>query len=108
MSLRFFDTHLGVQGMEGIGEIRHCLSPLLPQCGPSHVLVIIVVKRVILFLECIHKKIPSGISLIYNRLLYGNFLLISFPPMFDMGEILKEYEGDIFFVREIVNIEMTF
>jgi hypothetical protein len=29
MSLRVFDTHLGVQGMEGIGELQNCLAPLL-------------------------------------------------------------------------------
>jgi hypothetical protein len=35
MSLRVFDTQLGVQGMEDIGELWHCLVPFLPQCGPS-------------------------------------------------------------------------
>jgi hypothetical protein len=59
-------------------------------CGPSHVLVLIVANRVILFLYHIHKKIPSGLGPIYSRLLCGNFLLVSFPPMFDMGESLKE------------------
>jgi len=45
---------------------------------------------VILLLDCIHKKIPSGIEPIYSRFLYGTFLPVSFPPMFDMGEILEE------------------
>jgi hypothetical protein len=78
------------------------------QCGPSHVLVIIVTNRVILFLDCIHKKIPSGIDPIYSRLLCGNFLPVIFPPMFDMGESLKECEGDLFPVGKIVNREITF
>ena len=56
VSFRVFDTQLGVQGMEGIGELWKCLAPLLPQCGPSHVLVLIVANRVILFLYRIHKK----------------------------------------------------
>jgi hypothetical protein len=86
----------------------HFLAPLLPQCGPSHVLVFIVSNRVILFLDRIHKKIPSGIGPIYSRLLCGNFLLVSFPPMFDMGESLKECEGDLFPVRKMVNREITF
>jgi hypothetical protein len=30
MSLGVFDTHLGAQGMEGIGEIQNYLAPLLP------------------------------------------------------------------------------
>jgi hypothetical protein len=108
MSFRVFDTQLGAQGMEGIGELWNFLAPLFPQCGPSHVLVLIVSNRVILFLYCIHKKIPSGLSPIYSRILCGNFLPVSFPPMFDMGESLKECEGDIFPVREIMNKEITF
>jgi hypothetical protein len=68
-SFRIFDTQLGAQGMEGIGELRHFLAPFLTQHGPSHVLVIIVTNRVILFLDRIHKKIPSGLGPIYSRLL---------------------------------------
>ena len=86
------------QGMEGIGELWNCLAPLLPQCGPSHVLVLIVANRVILFLYCIHKKISSGLDPIYSRFC-GTLLPVSFPPMFDMGETLKECEGDIFPIR---------
>jgi hypothetical protein len=56
-----------------------------------------------LFLYHIHKKIPSGFNPIYSRLLYGTLLPISFPPMFDMGESLKECEGDIFLVGKIMN-----
>jgi hypothetical protein len=62
---------------------------------------------VILFLDHIHKKISSGLNLIYSRLLYGNFLPVSFPPMFYMGEILKECKGDIFPIIKIVNREIT-
>jgi hypothetical protein len=108
MSLRVFDTHLGSPGMEGIGELRNCLAPLLPQCGPSHVLVLIVANRVILFLHRIHKKIPSGIGPIYSRLLCGTLLPVSFPLMFNMRERFKECEGDLFFVGKIVNREITF
>jgi hypothetical protein len=108
MSFRVFDTQLGAQGMEGIGELWNCLAPLLPQCGPSHVLVLIVANRVILFLYRIHKKIPSGLDPIYSRLLCGTLLPVSFPPMFDMGESFKECEGDLFSVGKIVNREITF
>jgi hypothetical protein len=96
--LEVFDTQLGVQGMKYIGEIKHWLAPLLTQHGPSQVLFFIVSNRVILFLDRIHKTIPSGIDPIYSRLLCGTFLLVSFPPMFDMGESLKECEGDIFLI----------
>jgi hypothetical protein len=94
--------------MEDIGELRHYLVPLLMQHGPSHVLVVIVTNKVILFIDRIHKKFSNGINPIYSRLLYGTFLPVSFPPMFDMGESLEECEGDIFPVGKIVNKEITF
>jgi hypothetical protein len=53
------------------------------------------------------KKYQVGLGPIDSRL-YGNFLLVSFPPMFDMGEILKECEGDLFHVGEIMNTKITF
>jgi hypothetical protein len=108
MSFGVFDTYLGAQGMEVIGELWNFLAPLLSQCGPSHVLVLIVANRVILFLYRIHKKIPSGIGPIYSRLLCGTLLPISFPPIFYIGENLKECEGDIFLVGKIMNREITF
>ena len=108
MSLIIFDTQLGVQGMEDIGELIHYLAPLLMQCGPSHVLVVIVTNRVILFLDHIHKKIPSGLNPIYSRLLCGNFLSVSFPQIFDMGESFEECEGDSFLIGKILNRETTF
>jgi hypothetical protein len=108
MSFGVFDTHLSAQGMEGIDELWNCLAPLLPQCGPSHILVLIVANRVILFLYHIQKKIPSGIDPIYSRILCGTLLLVSFPPMFNTGERFKECEIDIFPVGKMVNREITF
>jgi len=35
ISLRVFDTHIGAQGMEDIGELWHYMVPFLSQCGPS-------------------------------------------------------------------------
>jgi hypothetical protein len=106
--LAFSGSFLDQQGMEGIGEIWHCLAPLLLQRGRSHVLVIIFSNRVTLFLDRIQKKILSELGPIYSRLLYENLIPISFPPIFDMGESLKECEGDIFPVGEIMNREITF
>jgi hypothetical protein len=108
MSLGVFDTQLGAQGMEVIGELCNFLALLLPQCGPSHVLVLIVSNRVILFLYRIQKKIPSGLDPIYSRILCGTLLPVSFPQMFDMRESFKECEGDIFSIGKIVNREITF
>jgi hypothetical protein len=78
------------------------------QCGPSYVLVIIVSHRVIFLLDRIHKKIPSGLGPKYSKLLYGIFLVVSFPPMFDMGKILKEKKHDLFYIKKIVNNEISF
>jgi hypothetical protein len=61
-----------------------------------------------LFLDYIHKKIPSGLDPIYSRFLYGTLLPVSFPPMFYMGESLEECEGDLFPVEKNVNKEITF
>jgi hypothetical protein len=61
-------------------------------------LFLIFSNKVVLFLYRIHKKIPSGLGPIYSRILYGTLLPVSFPPMFDMGESLKECEGDLFLV----------
>jgi hypothetical protein len=108
MSFGVFDTHLGAQSMEGIGEVQNCLDPLLSHCGPSYVLLLIVANSVILFLYHIHKNIPSELDPTYSRPLYGTFLPVSFPPMFDMGEIFKECEGDIFPIKKIMNREITF
>jgi hypothetical protein len=63
---------------------------------------------VVLFLDHIHKKIPSVLGPIYSIFLCGNLFPISFPPMFDMGESLEECEGDIFPIGKIMNREITF
>ena len=52
--------------------------------------------------------ISNRLDPIYSRLLFGNFLPVSFPPMFYMRESLKEFECDIFPVEEIMNKEITF
>jgi hypothetical protein len=63
---------------------------------------------IVLFFDRIHKKISSRLGPIYFRFLCGTLLLVSFPPMFNMGESLEECEGDIFLVGKILNREITF
>jgi hypothetical protein len=106
--LRVFYNHLGAQGMESICELQHCLVILLMWCGPYHVSVFIVINKVVLFLDHIHKKITIGVGPIYSIFLCRTFLPVSFSPMFEMGESLEECEGDIFPVEKIVNREITF
>jgi hypothetical protein len=107
MSLKLFDTHLGAKGIEGICELRHCLTPLLVQCGPSHVLVVIISNKVILFLEGINKSHPSGSWPKNCRLILGMLLTVSLPPISDMGKGLKEHEGDFFTVGKNLDREIT-
>jgi len=108
MSLGVSNTQLGAQGIEGICELQHSLVPLLTQCGPSRVLVVVVSNKVILFLDGIHKRFPSGLSPKYSRLLYGVLLTVSLPPMFDMGDRLNERKNDLFSIGKIVDRETTF
>jgi hypothetical protein len=77
-------------------------------CGPSHVLVFIVINRIVMLFDHIHKKIPSGLDPIYSKFLCGTFLPVIFPPMFNMGESLEECEGDLLHVGKILNREITF
>jgi hypothetical protein len=108
MPLRVFDTQLGVQGMESICELLTLFGSSLVTVWSISCTGLHSYQWVVLFLDHIHKKIPSGLGPIYSRFLCGNFLPISFPPMFDMGESLEECEGDLFPVGKIMNIEITF
>jgi hypothetical protein len=60
MSLKIFVTHIGVQGMEDICELWHCLVSFLPQCGPFCVQAIITSDGVVIFLNRIPKGFPGG------------------------------------------------
>ena len=60
MLLRIFDTQLGLQGMEYICELSHCLVPFLSLCGPSCIQIVITSKSVVLFLNIIPEGFPGG------------------------------------------------
>jgi hypothetical protein len=57
MSLRIFDTQLGVQGMEDICELGYCLVSFLQQYVPFFVEVVKTSNRVVLFLNNIPERI---------------------------------------------------
>ena len=94
--------------MERICELHHYLVPLMMECGPYHVLVVVVSNREIFFLDGIHKRVPCGLDPKHSRILYGVFLTVILPPMFDMGDHLKEHKGDIFPIGKIMDGEITF
>ena len=107
MSLKLFDTHLGAKGIEGICELRHCLTPLLVQCGPSHVLVIIISNMVVLLLKRINKTRSSGSWPKNCGLISDMLLTASLPPISDTGKGFMEREGDFFIVGKILDKEIT-
>jgi hypothetical protein len=108
MLLGVSNTQVCAQGVEDIGELQHCLVPFLPQCGPSHVTVFIVSDMVIFPLKSINKRCPSGFNPKNFRFVCGGFLIVSLPPIFDMGENLKEGESDLFSIRKIIDWKITF
>ena len=106
--LKVFDTQLGAKGMEDIGELWHCLVPFLSQCGPSHVLIIIASNKVILLLQSIHKKCPSGYGGKHTRFLHGCLLTVGFPPIFDMGNKFKDGKSYLLPIGKIIDPKITF
>jgi hypothetical protein len=86
MSLRFFDTQFGAQGMENIGEIWYFLVPLLMQGGSFGVLVLVASYRVVLFFNGILEGIPCRGNQKYCRFLYGPLIIVSVPPVLNMGD----------------------
>jgi hypothetical protein len=71
-------------------------------------LVIIVSDRVELLLEGINKGRPSGSCPEFHILVFVMSLLVTFPPIFDMGEGFKDNEGDIFSVGNFLNRVIPF
>jgi hypothetical protein len=93
--------------MGDVSVLQHYLVSFLMQ-SPSHVLVIIVSNRVELLIDGINKDHPSGSYPKFHRLTVDMYLLVTFPPIFNMGEGFKEREADLFSVREILNKVIPF
>jgi hypothetical protein len=108
MSLRVFDTQLGVQGMENISEIWYYLVPFLTQGGPSSVLVLIASKRVVFFFNGIQEGIPCRGNQKYCRFLYGPLLRVSVPPVINIGDDLEECKSNPFPTVKIMNRKIPF
>jgi len=79
------------------------MVPLLMESGPFCVLFIIVSNRVVLLLEGFHKICPSEDSPKNINLVYGVFLTVSVPSIFDMWHGLKECKDKIFCIVEVVD-----
>ena len=75
--------------MEQIRQLMHILIPLLPQCGPLYVLVLIDLHRIVLFLDGISEIIPSGYGWEQRGFYLILFVRVGFPPVLDMGVALR-------------------
>lgn len=60
MLLRILDTSIHAKGMGNICELRYILVTSLLQRGPLYVFIFIAHDRVILFLDGVSERIPSG------------------------------------------------
>ena len=89
MFLRIFDTQLCAQGIEHIRQLMHILIPLLPQRSLLYVLVLIALQGIILFLDGISERIPSGYGREQGGFLLVLFLTLGFPQVLDMGGSFK-------------------
>ena len=71
------------------------------QNGPTCVLVIIVADGIVLFFEGLQKICPSGFKPKNIIIVYGIFLTINVPPIFDMGHNLRECKDDLLRVGKL-------
>ena len=94
--------------MEQIHQFVHTLIPLLSQCGPLDVLVLIVPHGVILFLDVLSKRIPSVCGREQRGFPLVLFLTVGFPPILDMGGEFEEHKSNHFSVGEIIDQEIPF
>jgi hypothetical protein len=98
-----FDTQFGMHSMENIVEILYCLVPFLMQRDPCFVLVLIASNRVVLLFNGIHEGIPCVGDHKYFIFLYGPFLRVSIPLVFNTGDDLEECKSNIFPIGKIVD-----
>ena len=94
--------------MEQIRQFVHILILLLPQRGPLDVFVLIAPHRVILFLDAVSERIPSGCGREQRGFPFALLLTVGFPPVFDMGGSFEEWKNNLFSVREIMDREIPF
>jgi hypothetical protein len=90
ISLRVFDTQFCVQGMENIGEIWYFMVPFLKQSSPFGVLVLIDSNRVVPLFNGVLEGIQCRGHQKYCKFLYKYFLIVSIPPVLNMGDNLEQ------------------
>jgi hypothetical protein len=63
---------------------------------------------VVLFLNNIPERIPSGLDQKYCKFLSVLLLTVSLPPILYMGDNLKECKGNIFSIGKIMDQNIPF
>ena len=81
----------------------HILIPLLPQCGPLYVPVLIAPIWVTMFLDGISEIFPSGCSWKYRGFPLIPLLIVGFPLVLDVGGDFEEWKSKIFPIGKIMN-----
>jgi hypothetical protein len=73
-----------------------------------YVFVLIAPHGIILFLDGISERIPSGCSQEQRGFSLALFLRVGFPPVLDMGGSFEECENNLFSVGKVMNREISF
>ena len=89
--------------MEHIRQLMHILIPLLPQCGPLYVLVLIAPHGIVLFLDGVSERITSGYDQEQRGLCLILFLTVAFPPVLDKGGSFEECKNNLLPIRKVMN-----
>ena len=95
MFLQIFDTQLCAQSMEQILQLMHILIPLLPQCGPLYVLVLIAPHGIVLFLDGVSEGIPSWYGREQRGFCLVLVLTVGFSLVLDMGGRFEECKNNL-------------
>jgi hypothetical protein len=73
-----------------------------------YVFVLIAPHGIILFLDGVLKRIPSGCDQEQRGFPLALFLQVGFPPVLDMGACFKECKNNPFVVGKVMNREISF
>jgi hypothetical protein len=94
--------------MKQICHLMHILVPLLPQCSPLYVFFLIAPHGIILFLDGVSERIPSGCGREQRGFPLSLLLRVGFPLVLDMGGDFEECENNPFSVEKFMNQEISF
>ena len=89
--------------MEQIHQLMHILIPLLSQHIPLYVLVLIAPHGILLFLDGVSERIPSGYIWEQRGFCVVLFITVGFPPILDMGGSFEKWKNNLLSIRKVMN-----